>query len=692
MRQVYIAIYYLFLLSGISVLINGNAMAQNEMLQVRVLDSQLNTRGEMTLTINGRQTVSIGSDGSAFLEMVSSELPINSIQTDQPSFEVASWTLNKGILEVIVRKKNYQTVNLTTLDTNDQPLEGVDLVYLGSKNVRITTNGSGEASFNIPLQESVSSLSQFYAEGYRIIDLRKETGNINLTLRSVQARRNTGATAQEQEVAVDINSDYFKNFDITKIDSIQSLTAFYAIFKNYQIEDLDEAMQLRIDAKFNELIGRLQDSSTNNNAVSFMRNISDTTYLQQDISNLLSQAVQEGRTLDQQREDFEQKVSLMGRKLENGLSNISESEREALLAELRLLEKTLAENEDRFYKNQNTYRQIIDDIAERYFDMEDLEGRLYQSETQRLEEKRIFRGRLIAALIALGLFAIMTVLLIYFSDKLKKQKKKLVKVNEEIQRMNENLEHIVYERTKLLEETNRELDTVLYRASHDLRSPIRTIIGLCNIAEMYPSSSPEELFHQMKLTTISMDKLLKKLSMISEVNQPGEARQVDVCHMMAQVEKEFSTLVNEYGIKFKVECQQGLKMYSVPNLLYVILTNLVENAIFFSVLKNSSDYQVMLTATEHEGGTEFTIYDNGVGVDETINDKLFDMFFRGHEYSKGNGLGLFIVQKCVHALNGSIKVESSQGEYAKFTVILPEYPWAGYSTVPNTSANTSTPA
>jgi signal transduction histidine kinase len=74
--------------------------------------------------------------------------------------------------------------------------------------------------------------------------------------------------------------------------------------------------------------------------------------------------------------------------------------------------------------------------------------------------------------------------LIYFGGVLRKQKKQLIAANTEVKRINENLEGLVFERTHLLENLNSELDTFLYRASHDMRTPVRSILGLCHITTM----------------------------------------------------------------------------------------------------------------------------------------------------------------------------------------------------------------
>ena len=68
----------------------------------------------------------------------------------------------------------------------------------------------------------------------------------------------------------------------------------------------------------------------------------------------------------------------------------------------------------------------------------------------------------------------------------------------------------------------------------------------------------------------------------------------------------------------------------------------------------------------------FSIKDNGIGIPEEYHEKIFEMFYRGSERSKGNGLGLYLVRKAVQKLHGRIEVESLQGKYACFTISFPK--------------------
>ena len=343
-------------------------------------------------------------------------------------------------------------------------------------------------------------------------------------------------------------------------------------------------------------------------------------------------------------------------------------ERQALLSDLERLESMLLANENKFYQNQSDYRNVVNGLREKYFELEGLEQKLSKVEAERLEEQRVFRQRLLIISGLLILFITMIVLLITFSNQLRKQKKQLLVANEEIKTINENLESIVLERTKLLADANQELDTFLYRASHDLRSPVRSIMGLCSLGAYLP---PAELVQKVEKTTVGMDRLLQKLAMISEINHPSDLSSLAVFDLASRVAAKFDAVIKKERVEFYIDCDQEVTFYSYPHVVAIIIENLLENAMFYSVLRSADFARVELKASVIDGMLTISVYDNGIGISDEVRARLFDMFYKGNEMSTGNGLGLYIVQKSVQALSGDIQVESQLGHYSRFTVIIP---------------------
>ncbi|HEY4656424.1 MAG TPA: HAMP domain-containing sensor histidine kinase [Cyclobacteriaceae bacterium] len=644
------------------------------LIQVKTFDEQLQPMNNVDVSINDRDYISTGNKGTVFTELSEHELPIKTIKIKNQQFEAAAWNYSKSILEIVVRKKNYHLAQVTVKNPDEVPLANLTVTFEGKKTTTATTNAEGKLEIPLALEEKIGSASQFAVSGHEVIDLLLSDHENVLTVERIRP------APFHEEVPVESNKTdlnnpvtqekYFKDFTLSKLDSIQSLTVFYAIFKNFAIKDLSEEVKRKVDSKFNELVAQLQDSIRNNEDV-FMGRISDSSFVNEDIKNLLNQAATENRTLKIQRTDFDEKMKIISTKLERGIVNLDAATRATLLSDLIALEKLLTENESRFYKNMGDYRQIINALKERYFDFQYLEDKLSESEARRLEEQRTFRQRLIGISVVVIAFAVLTILLFSFSNRLRKQKKDLMLANAEVKRVNENLEAIVKNRTRLLQEANRELDTFLYRASHDLRSPLCSIIGLCNIAIHLSEGEPKELVQRVAHTTNGMDKLLKKLSIISEINQPTGYSSITLLDIAENIRQKFNDVIRDENIEFDIDCPADLVFYSYPNLVEAVLTNLIENALFYSVMRDPRNACVELKASIKNDRIELCVRDNGIGVDYAIRHRLFDMFFKGHEDSKGNGLGLYIVQKSVQTLEGNVTVESEQGHYSQFVVQLP---------------------
>ena len=91
----------------------------------------------------------------------------------------------------------------------------------------------------------------------------------------------------------------------------------------------------------------------------------------------------------------------------------------------------------------------------------------------------------------------------------------------------------------------------------------------------------------------------------------------------------------------------------------------------FSILRKGVTPEVQLRATPQTNSLQITIVDNGVGIPADSRDKVWDMFYVANEKSSGNGLGLYIVRKCVQALNGYISMESEEDSYTRIVIVIP---------------------
>lgn len=638
--------------------------AQKHMVQVKTFDENIQPYRNVEISINGKDYLSVGSKGVAFADIPESELPPASVKIKDETLEPASWNYTKGVLQIIVRKKNYEMISVRVVDETNVPLPGLRVVFKGKSTLENVTDANGMISVPHPLGEAQPQASQFLVSEYL---------NVGLSLVNSQQTLVVKPVVSEEIVAkkTTANPTNSLDFDLSNLDSIQSLTVFYSVFKKQSINSLPPDVRRRVDQKFQQLVAQMIEPTRVSTETLFLGKISDTSVVSDDVRNLISQAEQENNTLDGQRAEFDEKIQIITEKLAAGIDNLDADTRTRLLSDLARLQAMLAENEGRFYKNQNYYKEVIASLREKYFDFEDIENKLYMSEAQRMEEQKVFRERLFTTISLIILFGILIIRLIYFSNQLRKEKKKLQEANEAIKTMNENLEGLVFQRTRLLEEANRELDTFLYRASHDLRSPVCSIIGLCNLASHFSSGEAKELLDKVVNTTSGMDRMLKKLSLISEINQPSDFSAVNVADTIESTRQMCYSFMQMHNISMVVSCEPHVKINTYPNLLEAIFNNLIENAMFFTSLKGAEHSVIEVKAWEDGMHLYITIRDNGVGIEKKFTDKLFSMFFKGNVFSKGNGLGLYIVRKSVYALGGAVDIESEAGVYTLARVVLP---------------------
>ncbi|MBL6448452.1 GHKL domain-containing protein [Fulvivirga sp. 29W222] len=253
---------------------------------------------------------------------------------------------------------------------------------------------------------------------------------------------------------------------------------------------------------------------------------------------------------------------------------------------------------------------------------------------------------------------------------------KITHVNEELTKVNSRLEEKVEERTKdlsltleRLKATNEELDTFIYRASHDLKGPTASLLGLAMLGKTL-SKDPKYLdfFVRIEETSNNMNNILGKLLSMHVIMQTTVSyTPINLETLVHDIKK--SLRVNKTNYKIINQAEDDLIFYSDQNLLKIILENLIENSLIFSEL--SRDITIKIKAKKKLSNIYLSVEDNGDGITTDIKPRIFDLFYRGSQRSKGNGLGLYLVKKAVQKLSGSIEVDSEVNKFTKFTVQLP---------------------
>ncbi len=260
------------------------------------------------------------------------------------------------------------------------------------------------------------------------------------------------------------------------------------------------------------------------------------------------------------------------------------------------------------------------------------------------------------------------------NEEIQAQSEELIEANQTISQINLDLEKKIEERTNDLKQAFKELDTFFYRSSHDFRRPLTTFLGLAEVANItVKDQNALELFAKVKETAHNLDKMLVKLQSISDVGaQHLVYKEVLMDQLFEDIKQGFEEEIKQRHIRLEFTMATKNSITSYPALVRIILENLIENAIHFCGVESP---HILIMVTEAEGEVEIRVTDNGQGISREVEARIFDMYFRGNERSKGNGLGLYIVKKAVEKLYGRIRFETKLHQGTTFIVNLPmSYP------------------
>ena len=232
-------------------------------------------------------------------------------------------------------------------------------------------------------------------------------------------------------------------------------------------------------------------------------------------------------------------------------------------------------------------------------------------------------------------------------------------------------ERLLKEKNEELLKTNNELDRFIYSASHDLRAPLTSILGIVKVAEWEYQDS--EINHYLDMIRRSVNKLDHFVNDLIDYYRNSRSQ-------TNQDEIDFNELINESYDNFRymngaekinLEVANNLEQpfYSDEYRLRIIFNNLLSNAIKYQNPEAEQPY-LKIDLREGDKQIEIKFKDNGLGIEQSKMNHIFDMFYRASQDSEGSGLGLYIVKEAVEKLSGSINATSEPGEGTEFTILL----------------------
>lgn len=270
---------------------------------------------------------------------------------------------------------------------------------------------------------------------------------------------------------------------------------------------------------------------------------------------------------------------------------------------------------------------------------------------------------------------IFSAILALFLKQLAAQPQKLKKLVEEKTQDLEKLNMILENHTRELMLSNKELEEFAYVASHDLQEPLRMITSFMNQLKKKYDDQLDDKAHQYIHFAIDGASRMRQIILdILEFSRVGKytenLEQVNLNEVVKGVCLLQHRTIEKKKAEIKYENLPTLVSYRPP--LVHIFQNIIANALKYS--KTNVPPLIEVRAVEQQNEWEFSVSDNGIGIDKEFFDKIFIIFQRLHNKTdfEGTGVGLAIVKKTVDNLGGRVWVESVEGEGSTFYFTIPK--------------------
>jgi signal transduction histidine kinase len=248
--------------------------------------------------------------------------------------------------------------------------------------------------------------------------------------------------------------------------------------------------------------------------------------------------------------------------------------------------------------------------------------------------------------------------------------KKLEETNQELTNKNDAIKEANEQLTTL----NAELDSLVYRTSHDLRSPVTSILTLVEIIREEDDEAKRNAYLDLQKKT-----LFRLDSLITDTLDFAKNKRIDLNYEPVDFDELIKSALeahiysdNSENIRRIVEIDQQEEFITDKTRLDMVMNNLISNALRYHNQDKDNPYlKITVNATGERA--EIRVEDNGLGISEKHLDHIFTMFYRAHKTPGGSGLGLYIVKEAIDKLGGTIKIESQVDVGTKFAIVIPNY-------------------
>lgn len=224
-----------------------------------------------------------------------------------------------------------------------------------------------------------------------------------------------------------------------------------------------------------------------------------------------------------------------------------------------------------------------------------------------------------------------------------------------------------------LQKSFEELDRFVYSASHDLRAPLMSILGLVKVAKLDSKETNNIYMDMIEKSVHKLDVFIKN---IIDYHRNKNIEQiydfVNFDKLIHDTLENFEYYNEKPNIEFRINAEQNIEFKSDIPRLKIIFNNLISNAIKYQK-KDKPDQYISIDAKIIGGRAIIKVEDNGIGIQQEHIENIFQMYFRATNDNAGSGIGLYIVKEAVSKLSGEISVESTIGVGTRFTLNFPNF-------------------
>jgi signal transduction histidine kinase len=214
-------------------------------------------------------------------------------------------------------------------------------------------------------------------------------------------------------------------------------------------------------------------------------------------------------------------------------------------------------------------------------------------------------------------------------------------------------------------------ESFVYMAVHDLRSPLMSVKGLIYLMQL--ESEKEHLPSYFGLLEKSVDKMNQAISDIITTSQNGveeiELESVDFKEIAQESLNYLQYMAGAQSVRISLSVEDGGLFFSNRKRLISVFCNIISNAIRYH--DETKDSFLKINVTFNSEGCQTIFEDNGIGIDEDSQAKVFEKFFLVTPDQGGSGIGLYAVKKSIEKLGGNIHLRSKLGRGTTFIVQIP---------------------